>query len=557
MINKLSILFVFTSILGFNISGFSQSLVSTDIEKRNVILEEYTGRNCIYCPNGHALAAQLEEAYPEDLFVIARHAGGFSPTDYPNLNLPESDSIRAYYDITSFPNGTINREMYQGSGPDLSLSAWTGAANSIMAQDSYVNVGVEATINPSDRVLTVHYELYYTSDAPTVNNFSIVLVQSGIIGYQIGIGPYYEFNHNPILHSDGVWGGEVTETSSGTLIDQTVSIELPEFFNDVEIDLNHLAVVAYVSEDDNSIISGAGSEVEMNAIYDNDPALTAIQIPPYQCDQVLEPQIEITNTGNDVLTSVDVEYKINSSAVSSYTWTGNLEFLEKTMVDLPAINFSIQENNILEVELINDENDLNNGGQKPFDFAVDVESSFVIEYKTIFQSEENYWEIISSDGEVVLSGDDYGNLGLFEIPINMEQAGCFDFVFYDTEGNGFASPSAYLKIIKDDEVLMEINGDFGSSVIWPFASDYTLDIPEHEYVNMVNIFPNPAKNKAQIESHLEIETVEIYNYRGELVFKQEVHQNTLEIDLRNYISGLYLVKIKAEDKEIITRMFVD
>ena len=73
MIKKLSLSLVFTFIA---FGAFSQTIVSTSPENKNVILEEYTGIHCGFCPQGHAIAQGLKESNPEDFYVINIHVGG-------------------------------------------------------------------------------------------------------------------------------------------------------------------------------------------------------------------------------------------------------------------------------------------------------------------------------------------------------------------------------------------------------------------------------------------------------------------------------------------------
>ena len=43
--------------------------------QRVVLLEDYTGQACVNCPNAHDVATELHEEYPENLIVVAMHAG--------------------------------------------------------------------------------------------------------------------------------------------------------------------------------------------------------------------------------------------------------------------------------------------------------------------------------------------------------------------------------------------------------------------------------------------------------------------------------------------------
>ena len=51
-------------------SMFSQTIVGTDPENKNVILEEFTGLNCPNCPAGHAIGQAIYDAHPDDVVLI-------------------------------------------------------------------------------------------------------------------------------------------------------------------------------------------------------------------------------------------------------------------------------------------------------------------------------------------------------------------------------------------------------------------------------------------------------------------------------------------------------
>ena len=51
--------------------------VPTTLQKKNILLEEFTGISCGNCPQGHKVANALNIPQPESTFVIAVHAGSF------------------------------------------------------------------------------------------------------------------------------------------------------------------------------------------------------------------------------------------------------------------------------------------------------------------------------------------------------------------------------------------------------------------------------------------------------------------------------------------------
>ena len=62
----------------------AQNLVTRDIEKKNVVLEEFTGKTCGYCPDGHKRADEFSAANPGDVVLINIHAGRYA---YGNTEL--------------------------------------------------------------------------------------------------------------------------------------------------------------------------------------------------------------------------------------------------------------------------------------------------------------------------------------------------------------------------------------------------------------------------------------------------------------------------------------
>ena len=77
-------LFLLT-VLAFTFSLKAQQYVSTEPSNRNVILEEFTGRGCGYCPDGHRIANEIMANNPGRVWAINIHAGGYAYTSYPNM----------------------------------------------------------------------------------------------------------------------------------------------------------------------------------------------------------------------------------------------------------------------------------------------------------------------------------------------------------------------------------------------------------------------------------------------------------------------------------------
>jgi len=239
----------------------SQTLVSTDPQLKNAVLEEYTGIHCTYCPDGHAIAAAILENNPGRAVVIAVHQGSFaSPSSgEPDYRTPWGDALASQAGVSAYPNGTVNRHLFLGGITAMSRGDWTSSANAIMQEISPVNVGVTTQYNDVTRELTVHVELYYTSDAVQSTNYiNVALIQSHIFGPQTGGGAGNNYEHMHMLRDliTGQWGEEITTTSAGSFVEKTYVYTVPEDFNSIPVIVEDCDVAVFVSETHQEILSG-------------------------------------------------------------------------------------------------------------------------------------------------------------------------------------------------------------------------------------------------------------------------------------------------------------
>ena len=58
--------------------------VSQNASNRNALLEEFTGVNCGFCPDGHRIADEIVAANPGRVVAVNIHSGSYAsdPTDF-------------------------------------------------------------------------------------------------------------------------------------------------------------------------------------------------------------------------------------------------------------------------------------------------------------------------------------------------------------------------------------------------------------------------------------------------------------------------------------------
>jgi len=238
----------------------SQTLVTTEVQQKNAVLEEYTGIHCTYCPEGHAIAQALQNANPGRVTLINIHQGSFAVPSgsEPDFRTIFGDALAAQTGLTGYPSGTVNRHVFPGlsSGNNTALgrSAWVSAAGIIFGETTPVNVGANSSYNAETRELTVNVELYYTANSPQATNFiNVALTENGILGPQTGGGMGNNYVHNHMLRwlITDQWGDEITETTQGSFVQRTYTYTVPEDFVTENCDIS-----VFVTETHQEIYNG-------------------------------------------------------------------------------------------------------------------------------------------------------------------------------------------------------------------------------------------------------------------------------------------------------------
>jgi len=562
------------SLLAFSVySLFAQTIVGTDPENKNVILEDFTGINCPNCPSGHAIAQAIYDAHPDDVVLVNIHTGGYAnPSgNQPDYRTQWGSAIAGQTDLQGYPAGTVNRHLFPGwsqpggSGTAMSRSRWTGAANQMLAEPSYLNVGVEATIVTSTRQLVVYVEVYYTDDSPAgMNYLNVAIMQNNIVGYQSGGGANYNHMHMLRHLLTGQWGVEITETTQGSLYTGTFTYELPEDYRDVDVILENLDIAAFVTESHQEVISGNMADITLVESYDYDAAINFVNIPQIACSGEMAPIVLLKNYGVIDLTSLDFVYSINGGEPATFSWTGNLAQNETTEVTLPMIAYDATDNNIVDIscELPNDEPD--ELPQNDY-FAADIPGSQTFPtdcyfgVQTLGNPQDITWSITDMDGIVVVEGGPYENPGLQLTEFNFPETGCYVLTLNDASGEALSG--GFYIITDSDTELIWTGEDFtGVTVTAELAHGMIVDVPETIIADNITIYPNPVTQTANIELVLSNETnmeIAVLDMLGKNVMNlyegiMNTGQHKIQFDASSLAQGIYFVKLQSNN-EIITK----
>ncbi len=248
--------------------AFGQDQVVTHAQKKSVVLEEFTGIHCVFCPDGHRIAKELKENNPNRVSLINVHAGFFAVPDQgePDFRVQDGITLDGHFGVTGYPSGTVNRRTFEDEN-NYSRSLWTQYGTSILSETSPVNLAAQSTYDESTRTLEVTVEVYYALDAenPT-NRLILALTQDNVEGPQTGgsnfnpadVLPNGNYRHGHMLRDflEGPFGMELTETSAGSYFTRTFQYVLPEDIRGIPLLADDCELVVYVAEDEEDIHTG-------------------------------------------------------------------------------------------------------------------------------------------------------------------------------------------------------------------------------------------------------------------------------------------------------------
>lgn len=535
---------------------FAQNLVSTTPQNKKVVLEEFTGINCVFCPDGHAIAQAIKDQNPEDVILVSIHVGGFATpgNGQPDFRTEFGAALANQSGLEGYPAGTVNRHVFTGNNTALNRGQWSAAANQILQQESYVNIAGTAEIDALTNELTVTVEVYYTGDSPeNTNKLNVALLQDNTLGPQIGggMGNNYVHMHRLVHFLTGQWGEDVTNTTEGSFEEFTFTYEIPAHFRNVDVIHEHLRVVAYLAEGNQEILTGDEMQLTFTNVSGNDIAVTKIKEIAPTCADRISPQIEIKNRGGNDLTSLDITYSVNNSTPETYTWTGNLKTYASETITLDEISFTPSNQvNTIEVSIPNDDNNDNNTISSTFLSSVEGSIYSTLEIRTYAAGPTTTWELKDLAGEVIYNGGPYDTYSLYTIDFELPD-GCYVISIDETGDHS----SARFKITDDGgTTLFESGANYGSNISKDFRTNSLLNIDEFQQVSLV-LHPNPTNGIVHIEN-AEGFQVEVYDILGKIILSKNHIANQETLNLSNLTAGVYYVKLQNEKTTEIKKLVV-
>lgn len=251
--------------------------VSHNPENRTVLIEEFTGIKCGYCPTGHRMAADVMNAHPGQVMCINYHTSSYASGTYTT---EYGDALDDQARVQGYPSGTVNRHEFSDKDrlamfPD----EYEKYAGQMLQMSAPVNIAANATIDRKTRHLTVNVSAYYTADANSeaangTNSLNIAILQDNVLGPQSGKednpdyceGDQYRHMHMFRHFLTGQWGEEISGITKGTEFTKTYEYDIPEKLGKekpIDAVLEDLRIVVFIAEGRTEVLNACEANVKL------------------------------------------------------------------------------------------------------------------------------------------------------------------------------------------------------------------------------------------------------------------------------------------------------
>ena len=555
----------------------AQQYVVTTPTNKNVLLEEYTGGYCSYCPNGHRIANEVAAKYPGRVFPVNIHAGSFAYTTYPNMTTTQGNEYNNNFGVTSYPTGILNRV------GQVSYTQWEAKVDEMMKENAIVNIAGDYTINAATRTVQITVEMYYTGNSSQSTNYlTVYMLQDDIVGYQAGsnLNPTQivdgQYNHTHVFRSaiTSTWGDAVSPTTAGSLITKTYTYTIPQSIgspNGVDVDLNKVYFVAFLTEKN----EGSVTRPVLNSCKLGEPSPNMYVVDLCYGESYTEHGFNYNKPAagyyEEIKENNDGSYSyLYLTVYPSYTRNLEMEICEGESFHYGAFHFDNPEAGVHTQENVLQ--------------TVDGCDSTIVMTLTVYPS----YNIEITDE--ICEGEDYKKHGFNltnlsagihnktrELETDFDCDSIINLVLTVHEApevtisgntNVYSGEGATLTASGADSYLWSTGETTASITVYPTATatysvvgttngcddeaevtvNVTVGVGENELEN-TKVYPNPTNGELKIEC-LGMREISVFMPNGQCVENIYVNDDAYTLNMSEYKSGVYYVKITTKDNAV-------
>lgn len=231
-------------------------------QQRTILIEEFTGCSCPYCPEGHDIiygANGIKTKYPERVAVIAYHIFNLKQAEpaqghkYDFRTQDATDMFNTFFGaaLTGLPAASFDRSQ-ENNDYLLDRAKWPVKADQRAATHSPVNLYMESKYDSVSRNATVTVKAVYTAATAKKQAITLSIIENNIIDVQEKAGVGHsdfipDYIHRSVLRDiiTPFYGSVVLDSlatkTPGRVYQRTFKFKINDAWN-----ANNCALVAFI-----------------------------------------------------------------------------------------------------------------------------------------------------------------------------------------------------------------------------------------------------------------------------------------------------------------------
>ncbi len=301
-------------------------------------------------------------------------------------------------------------------------------------------------------------------------------------------------------------------------------------------------------------------------VYSGNVKLLSVEAPSGQyCNiQNLTPKCVVLNKDVNPLTSLVVGYTCGDVAYEM-NWTGNIAPNQSDTITLPEATFPDGTQTIsFYINSPNGGTDMDvSDNTKDSEFVIVLNGQVVVlDLLTDAYEYETSWELINNDtGDVLFTN---GALSPKQHHISEWCLGkaCYKFIIYDSYGDGLAGSiwsGAPGNFSITNTTTSEVYADNVSSFTQSYEVEFCIEdfdaVEDNLTEDNFSIYPNPTNDIITVQGN-DMQSVQVIDNLGRVVFNEDNVDNQLEISLKNMVNSFVIVKVKTSTESYIKKVVI-
>jgi len=232
----------------------------TPTAKRNTIIEEFTGAQCKFCPDGTKELVKLDNDYGDQVIPVSIHAGNFarfqpdsSKMFFLDLTVPIEEGevvgkgeeyLTTFNKGNSYPRGIVSRITPAVEEP----AKWKGEVDNLIDNPMKATIDLDVWYAESEEFIRIIIDYEFKEELVEPQNLQVYIIEDHIIGWQDVKGVFEEFyDHKYVLRRvlNGLWGSTAQPAILGEVYHKEYVIR-----KEAHWDSNNLKAIVFIADND-------------------------------------------------------------------------------------------------------------------------------------------------------------------------------------------------------------------------------------------------------------------------------------------------------------------